>query len=143
MPYKGDENTPNDRKDYSYTLPYLGFKASHGCIRVQKAANEEGQNILWLWKNIKVNTKVLIWDDTGRRLEYPADDTEVYYNPEGGKYFHQNQNCSSVKDRFLPLTATTYGELETLSDPPTRCPYCCKLKTKAEIDAINASLVVK
>lgn len=143
VPYKGDENTPNDRKDYSYTLPYLGFKASHGCIRVQKAANEEGQNILWLWKNIKVNTKVLIWDDTGRRLEYPADDTEVYYNPEGGKYFHQNQNCSSVKDRFLPLTATTYGELETLFGTPTRCPYCCKLKTKAEIDAINASLVVK
>ena len=137
VPYKGNKDTPSENKDYSSTVPKLGSKASHGCIRVQKSKNEEGHNITWLWNNIKVNTKVLIWDDTGRRVHYPADDTPIYYNPEGGKYFHENQNCPAVRDRFLPLTEGTYGQLEELFKEPTRCSKCATLKTKAEIDKIN------
>ena len=138
VPYIGDANTPANSRDYSSTVPKLGTKASHGCIRVQKKENEEGQNIKWLWNNIKINTKVLIWDDTGRWIPYPDDDTVVYYNPNGGKYFHQNQYCSSVKSRYLPLTPTTYGELENLFEKPTACTHCVTIKTKAEIDALNA-----
>lgn len=137
VPYIGNKDTPSANKDYSSTIPKLGSKASHGCIRVQRAKNEEGQNISWLWNNIKVNTKVLIWDDTGRRVDYPADDTPIYYNPEGGKYFHENQNCPAVKSRFLPLTAATYAQLEDLFDNPQRCSKCATLKTKTEIDQIN------
>jgi len=86
---------------------------------------------------------VLIWDDTGRRVSYPADDTPIYYNPDGGKYFHENQNCSSVKSRFLPLTEATYGQLEELFDKPQRCSKCATLKTKAEIDQINEANGIK
>ena len=137
VPYIGDKDTPGENKDYSSTVPKLGSKASHGCIRVQKAKNEAGHNITWLWNNIKVNTKVLIWDDTGRRVAYPDDSTPIYYNQDGGKYFHENQYCSSVRERFLPLTESTYGELESLFEKPQRCSKCATLKTKAEIDAIN------
>ena len=140
VPYIGNADTPAANRDYSSTVKQLGQKASHGCIRVQKAANEQGQNIKWLWDNIKVNTKVLIWDDTGRKRPYPvADDYELYYNPEGGKYFHENQNCPSVKSRFLPLSPFTYGELDSGAFAKlSPCPKCTTLMRKSQIDAMNA-----
>ena len=140
VPYIGNADTPAANRDYSSTVKMLGQKASHGCIRVQKAANEQGQNIKWLWDNIKVNTKVLIWDDTGRYRHYPvADDYELYYNPNGGQYYHEDQYCASVKSRFLPLTAFTYGELDTGSFAKlTPCPKCASIMRKSQIDAINA-----
>ena len=139
VPYIGNDETEPSRRDYSSTLKFLGRKASHGCIRVQKAANENGQNIKWLWDHITKNTKVLIWDDTGRIRPYPvADDYELYYNPVGGKYYHENQYCPSVKDRYLPLTPFTYGELE---DEPfaklTPCSKCTTLLRKPQIDEMN------
>ena len=93
--------------------------------------------IKWLWDNIKVNTKVLIWDDTGRFLEYPDDSLELYYNPNGGKNYHENQYCTAVKDRYLPLTAFTYGELDTTFAKLTPCSTCARIMRKSEIDAIN------
>ncbi len=138
VPYKGDADTPASQRDYSSTLPQLGKKASHGCIRVQKAANEQGQNIKWLWNNIKTYTKVLIWDDTGRRISYPDDDMEVYYNPNKGKMYHADQRCAAVAKRFLPLTAITYAELNTTYSYLTPCSKCANLLyTKAMIDEIN------
>lgn len=137
VPYIGNADTPAANRDYSTTVKMLGKKASHGCIRVQKAANEQGQNIKWLWDNIKVNTKVLIWDDTGRLLAYPADDTPIYYNPNGGKYYHEDQYCASVKSRYLPLTEITYAELNTTYSHLTPCPSCARIMMKYEIDAIN------
>jgi len=139
VPYIGNEDTPSDRRDYSSTVKLLGKKASHGCIRVQKAKNETGQNIKWLWDNIKVNTKVLIWDDTGRLLSYPDDAMPLYYNPNGGKNYHEDQYCSGVKDRFLPLTEFTYGELENDQFKDlTPCNTCARIMRKGEIDAVNA-----
>ena len=140
VPYIGNADTPAANRDYSSTVKQLGQKASHGCIRVQKAANDQGQNIKWLWDNIRVNTKVLIWDDTGRSRPYPAaDDYELYYNPNGGQYYHEDQYCASVKSRFLPLTAFTYGELDTGAFAKlTPCPKCASIMRKSQIDAINA-----
>ncbi len=137
VPYIGDHETPGDRRDYSSTVKFLGKKASHGCIRVQKDKNEQGQNIKWLWDNIKVGTKVLIWDDTGRLLAYPADDTPLYMNPNGGKNYHEEQYCSAVKDRYLPLTEFKYSELDTTYNKLTPCSSCARIMKKAEIDAIN------
>lgn len=137
VPYIGTADTPAANRDYSSTVPQLGKKASHGCIRVQKAPNENGQNIKWLWNNIKTGTKVLIWDDTGRWVDYPDDDTPIYYNPAGGTKFHENQYCPSVKDRYLPLTAITYGELNTTFQNLKPCSTCVQIMTKKEIDKMN------
>ena len=139
VPYIGNNDTEPSRRDYSSTVKFLGRKASHGCIRVQKAANENGQNIKWLWDNISINTKVLIWDDTGRIRPYPvADDYELYYNPAGGKYYHENQYCPSVRDRYLPLTPFTYGELDEGDFAKlTPCSRCTTLLRKTQIDAMN------
>lgn len=138
VPYIGNENTPAADRDYSANVKLLGSKASHGCIRVQKASNAAGQNIKWLWNNMKVGTKVLIWEDSGRYLEYPDDSLELYYNPNGGQYYHEAQYCTGVKDRYLPLTAFTYGELDSGAFANLKpCSNCCHIKRKAEIDALN------
>lgn len=139
VPYIGNADTPAARRDYSSTAKQLGQKASHGCIRVQREKNEAGQNIKWLWDHMKVGVKVLIWEDSGRFTEYPDDSTELYYNPTGGQYFHEDQYCKGVKSRWLPLTAFTYGELETGDFAKlTPCPKCVThIMRKNEIDDLN------
>ncbi len=106
-------NSETGEHYYATTEAKLGSKASHGCIRIQRAKNENGQNMKWLWDNVRVSTKVLIWEDSGRYTEYPDDDTPIYYNPQGGKRYHSDQNCSSVNQRYLPMTEITYGDLKT------------------------------
>jgi len=125
--------------DYSSQEAQLGKKASHGCIRVQRRNNDDGINMTWLWSNIKVNTKVLVWDDDGRYHEYPDAGLPLFYNPDGGKYYHLDQNCSSIKNRFLPLKGeTAYGQLEDeLTRKLTPCPYCKPPVRSAEIDELN------
>lgn len=99
-------------KNYSSFEAKLGYKASHGCVRVQRLKNSEGINMKWLWENLTIGTKILIWDDDGRTMEYPDDDYSLYYNPKGGQYYHADQNCPGVKKQYLPLTEFTYGQLD-------------------------------
>ncbi|HPJ03201.1 MAG TPA: L,D-transpeptidase [Candidatus Limiplasma sp.] len=130
--------------DYSRFEPLLGQKASHGCIRVARIANEDGANMLWIWNTLRpvINSgsypKLLIWDDWGREVPYPDDDMLLYYNPNNGRNYHSDEYCSAVKDRYLPLTAFTYAELdEGFYKTLTPCPYCTTVKRKSEIDLDN------
>lgn len=128
-------------KYFDKTEPKLGTKASHGCVRVQRRKNPDGVNMTWLWQNLEVNTKVLIWEDyKGRQLAIPSDDTPLYYNPNGGQYYHSVADCPDVKADFLPLTAFTYGQLD---DPQFAslepCPACAPPMRKSDIEAINAA----
>ncbi len=125
-------------KRYSKWESQLGQKASHGCIRVQRLPNEDGVNQKWLWDNMKRMTKVLIWDDAGRLHPYPEDDTQLFYNPDGGKYYHSTPECSTVKTKYHPLTAFTYGELDTGAYAKLEpCAGCTPVKRKSVIDQEN------
>ena len=125
-------------KTYARWEALLGQRASHGCIRTARAKSEEGLNALWLWDNIKLNTKVIIWDDKGRKMEYPDDNLTLYYNPNGGQYYHSDANCSSVRDKYLPLTGFPYSELESGDYAElTPCSSCTSIKRKSVIDAEN------
>jgi hypothetical protein len=65
----------------------------------------------------------------------------VYHNPNGGKYYHSEARCSSVKERFLPLTGFDYAKLDTGSFADLKpCPYCDKILRKAEIDQLNLDM---
>jgi len=139
VPYILNETT--GWKDYSIQERQLGVKASHGCVRVQRKANAEGANMTWLWNNIKVNTKVLIWDDfPGRYYEYPEDDLMLYFNPNNGQYYHLDQNCASIRDKYLPLKGSlTYAELDEAEHLKlTPCKSCNPPLRKTQIDKINA-----
>ena len=101
---------------YTAYEPQLGMKASHGCIRIQRRANAQGQNMQWLWNNLENKTRVFIWDDQGRQMyepELPDSNLQLYRNPNGGSNYHVDANCSGVKSQYLPLTGDfTYGDLE-------------------------------
>ena len=99
-------------KNYKRWEALLGQKASHGCVRTQRMPTEKGLNARWLWDNLKKNTKVVIWDDEGRKMPYPEDDRELYFNPNGGSYYHADQYCNSVKSKYLPLEGFAYAELD-------------------------------
>ena len=131
----------NSSKFFDNTEPKLGTKASHGCVRVQRKKNPEGVNMAWLWENIDLNTKVIIWEDyKGRQIPLPAPDTKLYYNPEGGTYYHSVDNCLDVKEKFLPLTAFNYSQLEEAAFAGLiRCPACAPLMRESEINAVNAA----
>ena len=113
-------------KQYDPYKTYLGQKASHGCVRVQNQKNKDGVNMAWLWGNLKRNTKVLIWDDVGRApLPVPDAARTMYHNPDGGQNYHSDANCTSVRERFLPLTALSYESLFVEPyDKLTPCQGC-------------------
>ncbi len=105
--------TEDGKEDFSRCESALGTRASHGCIRVQRKPNEDGYSHLWIWENLRriYGIKLIVWDDDGRKLPLTADSSPVYYNPKGGKKYHSNANCQSVKSTYLPLTKITYGDL--------------------------------
>lgn len=125
---------------YARCERYLGEKASHGCIRVQRQLTPEGVNAKWLWDNLhrKPYTKVIIWDDLDRELTYPSDELLLYYNPKGGTNYHSQPTCSLVKDKYEPMTSFTYGELdEKPYSKLTPCPGCAPQGRREKIDELN------
>lgn len=38
--------------------------------------------------------------------------TKLYYNKDGGSYYHADKECSSVNKKFLPLAGFTFGDLD-------------------------------
>ena len=45
----------------------------------------------------------------------PPDSTLLYYNPDGGKYYHADPACEAVNAKYLPMASFTYGEI---NEPP-------------------------
>jgi len=126
-------------KNYNSTEPKLGTKCSHGCIRVQRNKTPEGINMGWLWNQVKSGSRVkfVIWEDwQGRQIDYPDPDTVLYYNPNGGDYYHRAETCYMAKK--LTFSPFTYAELDEGAFAKLKfCPYCGPALRTAEIDAIN------
>lgn len=138
--FRESESRGGTIRDYSRCERYLGEKASHGCIRVQKEKTPEGVNAKWLWDNLHRTpyTKVIIWDDLDRELDYPNDELKLYYNPNGGENYHSQETCVLVKDKYEPMTAFNYGQLD--EKPYSKlnpCPGCAPMPRKNKIDELN------
>ncbi|MEG1776554.1 MAG: hypothetical protein RR367_08605 [Clostridia bacterium] len=53
----------------------------------------------------------------------PPGSTTLYYNTNGGSFYHLDANCSKVRSEYLPLTGTfLYSELE--NDPYKKLQPC-------------------
>ncbi len=130
-----------DTKNYERYEAVLGERASHGCIRVQRKRTPKGTNMTWVWNTLRnrMGTKLAIWEDLpGRQLPHVDPATDLYYNPQGGQNYHSQDTCYGVRDRYLPLTGFTYGELDTTPySKLTACPYCVPPRRAEDIDAIN------
>ena len=132
------QRSGSSSKIYTTTEPFLGSRASHGCIRVQRKLNADGYNMEWIWDHRKEIGRIVVWEDwQGRQIAYPSDDTVLYYNPKGGSYYHKEDHCDSAK-AGTDFEAFTYGELDTGDYADLEfCPYCAPALRKAEIDEIN------
>jgi len=99
-----------------------------------------GVNAKWLWDNLSRNppTKVIIWDEVGRTLLPADDDYPLYYNPRNGRQYHAVADCPLVNEKFWPLTAFSYGELdESPYSKLTACPGCCPQLRREDIETVN------
>ena len=139
------DDAGNVKWTYDRCERYLGEKASHGCIRVQRQKTPEGVNHEWLWKNLSNGsksgqkyTKVIIWDDAGRELGYPDDDLVLYYNPKHySSYYHSSPDCVLIKGSSKTV-GITYGQLEESAYSKKKpCPACVPQPTHAGIDTLN------
>lgn len=132
----------NGSRNYSHTEPHLGQRASHGCLRVQYKRTEKGLNMTWLWNNLKdqMKTRLVIWEDwQGRSIPVPSADTVLYYNPRKGESYHDSPTCYGVQDKYEPMTAFSYGELDTGDYTRLgRCVYCNPPLRAGAIAEINA-----
>lgn len=131
----------NGTKHYAKYEEVLGERASHGCIRVQRKRTPKGTNMTWVWNALRrqMDTKLVVWEDyQGRQLPHVDPATPLFYNDEGGQNYHIAEKCYGVRDKFLPLSQFTYGELGTGDySHLTACPYCVPPRTVAEINEIN------
>ena len=132
------------KKNYNGYERFLGSRASHGCLRVQQKKNARGYNMRELAGLIKKRrdkncVKIVLWEDyQGRQVDIPGDDTPLYYNQKGGTFYHAVPDCSSVRKKFLPLAAFTYGELDSDGFAKLKpCPYCQPTPRKAFLEEIN------
>ena len=127
----------NGNKIYSVSEPYLGSKASHGCVRVQRKANPEKVNQEWLFTNCPINTKILIWEDwQGRQIPIPADDTVFWRHPTRKDYYHCSEKCSMIGSKTP--AKITYAELSAEDSGLKMCPACGPTPKKDRLMEINA-----
>lgn len=83
-------------------------------------------------KSLKSNEPVVTKDpnETPTPAPTPKPPTEastmLYYNPDGGKSYHRDQNCPSTSSKYLPFKGSfTYGDLLAGEhDDLTPCSRC-------------------
>ena len=128
--------------NYKTTEPKLGTKCSHGCIRVQRLKTPEGINMAWIYNLVNAEklcgkVKVVIWEDwQGRQLPEPDPETVLYYNPNGGSYYHREDHCTNGKG--ITFTPFTYSQLdEAPYNKLQPCPNCVPERRPADIQAVN------
>ena len=128
--------------NYKTTEPKLGTKCSHGCIRVQRLKTPEGINMAWIYnlvksENLCEKVKIVIWEDwQGRQLPDPDPDTLLYYNPNGGSYYHREDHCTNGQG--ITFTAFHYSQLDDAPYSSLKpCPNCVPERRLNEIREIN------
>ena len=140
VPHQLDKR--DNRKVYGQREKNLGTKRSHGCIRVQEHPDPNGINMAWVYGYIKKNdlcgkVKIVVWEDwQGRQIPVPDSDMLLYYNPNGGQYYHRLDHCTNGKGKTFvsfPYSQLDEGDYAKLQ----RCEYCTPVLRMAEIDAIN------
>lgn len=56
------------------------------------------------------------------KQQLSSDEIRYYVNPNGGRYFHIDEACDMVNEKYLPMKVMTSQELERY--PYTPCPLC-------------------
>ncbi len=66
-------------------------------------------------------------DALSKKGAITTPDTILYYNPDGGAFYHRDQNCKKIAEKYLPLKGQfRYAEIE--NEPYNElkpCVFCC------------------
>ena len=55
-----------------------------------------------------------------------AADQVLYYNPDGGSYYHADPNCEAVAEKYRPLSGTfTFGQINEPAYADLKCCQRC------------------
>ena len=95
----------NGKDPVRYRLSVIMIKESDGLWYLDPQS---------LQSNEPLNTPDPSVTDTPAPTETPLTDanTVLYYNPDGGSFYHRDQNCKKINERYLPLKGKfTYAEL--------------------------------
>ena len=69
-----------------------------------------------------------------------------YYNPNGGRFYHRDQNCSSIHSYLLPLSGIYVDESRTWQpdNPCSSCGYApTLLRAPSDPNGLNATIEEK
>ena len=98
---------PNNGKDpVRYRIGVIMVKENDGLWYVDPNS---------IMSNDKADTPDPSITETPAPTETPSItvNTVLYYNPSGGEYYHLDQNCKRINERYLPLQGHfTYSELD-------------------------------
>lgn len=112
---------PEPRQDGEYVMIYQAIVLSPGCeietiYKQEYQDGENGEPLVVFWPS-EVNTNVEPSTLTGK----------VYYNSNGGKYYHVDAACPSVDSKYLPMTGIDRSQLlKRKFSALLPCPYCAK-----------------
>lgn len=139
------ELTEEGEKDYWRYERQLGTRASEGCIRVQRRRTPEGVNMKWLWNRLfdQKYSKLVIWEDIpGRHLSVPDAETPVYILRGGSFAYHRSETCYCINQKYWPMTAIPYCDLELEKYAElVDCYYCNPPLKQGVIAQINSGSV--
>lgn len=102
----------------SISSPQLMQQASAQVDQGQQALAEEGPQ-----QPLDAGTTAQV---AVPQVNATPSDTVLYYNDDGGEYYHLDPNCSSIGSKYKPLKATFYYRdvsSETFKNLKT-CPHC-------------------
>jgi hypothetical protein len=96
----------NGKGDVKYRINVIMVKENDGLWYVDPES---------LQSNEKADTPDPSITDTPAPTETPVTNanTVLYYNTNGGEYYHRDQNCKRINERYLPLQGHfTYDQLD-------------------------------
>ena len=85
-----------------------------------------------LKSNVKETTTQAAYNTTPTQpvASTGTPDTVLYYNPDGGSYYHADANCSKIDKRYLPLQGQfLYSQInESFYKDLQQCVWCSSPK---------------
>ena len=120
---------PNNGKDpVRYRIGVIMVKENDGLWYVDPNS---------IMSNDKAETPDPSITETPSPTETPSItvNTVLYYNPSGGEYYHLDQNCKRINERFLPLQGHfTYSELEKDAYKKLKPCAICGAPSRGQLD---------
>ena len=84
------------------------------------------------WKNMAIWFAILLWIPISVLAMESPNNLTLYYNPNGGRYYHSNQKCTTISSKYWS-TMVEYSSSLLELEP---CITCCEFALPGFSDGI-------